>query len=107
MTIEGGWLLDTPVAGAAFADPIPLNVHSRIDPTASKMSPDHCPAFQAMKGGMYVIPAPYSLTLYCRDVGASFEFSVDRRRSSVSPPMLQRFIRLLPQADWRSPRRPI
>jgi hypothetical protein len=103
--VRVGWFLDVDEATAMYADPIPI-AHLQKKEQRSKKSPDFCPAVQNFNRNLFVLPAPYDLTLHCIDKGDSFEFKLDTS-STVLPGVLRNVMFVTPPPEWRSPNRPI
>src|SRR5262245_52918611 len=101
-----GWFLDVDEAGAMYPDPIPI-AHLQKKVPRNRKSPDYCPAVQSFNRNLFVLLAPYDLTLSCHDKGDSFEFRMETSSSTISPGSLRHVMFVTPPLEWRSPDRPV
>jgi hypothetical protein len=104
--INVGWFLDVDEAGAMYPDPIPI-AHLQKKVQRHKKSPDYCPAVQSFNRNLFVLLAPYDLTLFCNEKPDSFEFRMETNSSSISPGSLRHVLFVTPPLEWRSPNRPV
>lgn len=101
-----GWFLDVDEAAAMYPDPIPM-AHLQKKLQRDRKSPDYCPAVQNFNRNLFVLLAPYDLTLFCNEKPDSFEFALETNSSTVSPGSLRNVMFVTPPREWRSPDRPV